>query len=127
LSGPASGFKLPNTAIRAADIAWILKSRLRQLSKKELSGYAPIFPDFVLELRSQSDSLAVLKRKMEEYLANGVRLGWLLDPFSRKVYIYRPARPVEELKDPATVSGEEVLPSFTLNVPPVWRKLGEDR
>jgi Uma2 family endonuclease len=99
---------------------------LRQLTKKELSGYAPICPDFVLELRSKSDSLRVLRQKMEEYLANGVRLGWLLDPFSRKVYIYRPERPVEELKDPATVSGEEVLRGFTLNVPPVWRKLGED-
>jgi Uma2 family endonuclease len=127
LAGPASGFKLPNTAIRAADISWILKSRLRQLTKKELRGFATICPDFVLELRSQSDSLRVLKRKMEEYLANGARLGWLLDPFHRKVYIYRPGMPVEELQDPATVSGEDVLPGFTLKVHPVWRKLGEDR
>jgi Uma2 family endonuclease len=125
--GAASGFKLPNTAIRAADLSWILKSRLRRLTEKELRGFGMICPDFVLELRSQSDSLPVLKRKMEEYLANGARLGWLLDPFHRKVYIYRPGVPVEELQDPATVSGEDVLPGFTLKVAPVWRKLGEDR
>lgn len=127
LFGSEGGFKLPNKAIRAADISWILKSRLRQLTKKELRGFPKICPDFVLELRSQSDSLRVLKRKMEEYLANGARLGWLLDPFHRKVYIYRPGVPVQELQDPATVSGEDVLPGFTLSVHPVWRKLCEDR
>lgn len=126
LFGPENLFRLPNNAVYAPDLAWVLKARLAKLTARELLSIAPICPDFVLELRSRSDSLAELQAKMAEFMQNGARLGWLLDPFSRKVYVYRPGGEVEELDNPKSLSGGEVLPGFTLEVKPALRVLGRD-
>ena len=118
----SAGFTLPNGAIRAPDSSWVLKSRLAELSSEQKHKFAPICPDFVIELRSASDTLRGLHHKMEEYMENGARLGWLIDPLDsrRRVYVYRPNASVEILDGPETLSGEPELPGFTLNLQPVW-------
>ena len=88
--GPSAGFTLPNGAVRAPDASWIPKSRLAELTTEDKSRFGHICPDFVVELRSRSDRLSVLRAKMDEYMENGARLGWLLDPLDRRVYVYRP-------------------------------------
>jgi Uma2 family endonuclease len=85
-----TGFKLPNGAIRSPDVAWIAQERWAQLSPEQRRTFAPICPDFVLELVSPADDLATLEAKMQEYLENGCRLGWLVNPETRSVTIYRP-------------------------------------
>ena len=110
-------FTLPNGAKRSPDVAWIAKERWDALPLKEQEKFAKICPDFVIELRSRTDSLTQLQAKMEEYLANGVRLGWLIDPMSQQVAIYRPNQAVEIISLPTTLSGENVLPEFTLELP----------
>ena len=117
---PSAGFTLPNGAIRAPDVSWIPLSRWEALSADERHGFAKVCPDFVLELRSQSDSLAEVQRKMVEYMANGARLGLLVDPQNRRVHVYRPEQPVEILEEPASVSGDPVLPGFTLDLSALW-------
>jgi Uma2 family endonuclease len=112
----SSGFTLPNTAIRGPDASWMTTARWEALSRDERRRFSHICPDFVVELRSPSDDLSELERKMEEYLAQGVRLGWLIDPETGTVAIYRPDRPVERLSKPATLSGEDVLPGFVLDL-----------
>jgi Uma2 family endonuclease len=116
----SSLFSLPNGARRSPDVSWVRKERWEALEEKEKEGFSHICPDFVVELRSVSDRLPRLQRKMEEYIANGALLGWLLDPFERKVHIYRPNRPTEVLDDPASVSGDPVLPGFVLDVRAIW-------
>jgi Uma2 family endonuclease len=116
----SAGFTLPNGAVRSPDASWIARSRWEQVPTERRDKFAPICPDFVLELRSPSDTLRDLQAKMVEYLANAARLGWLLDPPTRHVYIYRPGATVERLEDPETVSGDPVLPGFVLNVRKVW-------
>ena len=118
--GSSAGFTLSNRALRSPDASWILKSRLAELTDDQKRGFARICPDFVIELRSESDRLVALQRKMEEYIANGTRLGWLIDPQSRRVYVYRPHTPVETLDDPQFLSGEPELPGFILELGPVW-------
>ncbi len=113
-------FRLPNGAKRSPDLAWVRKERWEALSKEERSKFPPLCPDFVVELRSPSDSLQFLQAKMEEYVENGARLGWLIDPFERKVHVYRPQSPPEVLDDPESVSGDPVLPGFTLDVRALW-------
>ncbi|PZV25902.1 MAG: hypothetical protein DCF12_12565 [Snowella sp.] len=110
-------FTLPNGAKRSPDVAWIAKERWDALPLEEQEKFAKICPDFVIELRSRTDSLTQLQAKMEEYLANGVRLGWLIDPMSQQVAIYRPNQAVEIISLPTTLSGENVLPEFTLELP----------
>ncbi|HEY7060732.1 MAG TPA: Uma2 family endonuclease [Chloroflexota bacterium] len=117
---PSGGFRLPNGAVRSPDAAWMLESRLAQFSAAQRQRFIPACPDFVLELRSPSDRLEVLHAKMAEYLANGARLGWLLDPQPRHVYVYRPDVPVERLDHPATLAGDPVLPGFVLDLREVW-------
>ena len=119
---PTAGFTLPNGAVRSPDASWILKTRLAELTDEEKRRFSPICPDFVIELRSSSDSLRSVRRKMEEYIENGARLGWLIDPLDpqRRVYIYRPNLPVEILEGPETLSGEPELPGFALDLKPVW-------
>ena len=112
----SAGFTLPNGAIRAPDSSWVRKARWDALTRQEQSRVAPIFPDFGVELRSRSDELADVRKKMQEYMENGARLGWLIDPQEQRVYIYRPGQAVEVLDDPETVSGETVLPGFTLEL-----------
>ena len=110
-------FTLPNSAKRSPDVAWIAKERWDALPLEEQEKFAKICPDFLIELRSRTDSLTQLQAKMEEYLANGVRLGWLIDPMSQQVAIYRPNQAVEIISLPTTLSGENVLPEFTLELP----------
>ncbi|MDY7014730.1 MAG: Uma2 family endonuclease [Cyanobacteriota bacterium] len=117
----STGFMLPNGAIRSPDASWVSRDRWEALSSKQRKGFAPLCPDFVVELRSESDSLTQLRSKMQEYMDNGARLGWLLDPQNRQVEIYRRGVAVEVLENPTTLSGEEVLPGFILNLRRVWR------
>ena len=117
----SAGFRLPNGALRAPDVAWIRNERWDALSEGEQNSYAPLCPDFVLELRSsRSDSLPGLQRKMEEYLENGARLGWLIDPINKRVHIYRPGEEAVILDQPETVSGDPVLPGFVLEFQEIW-------
>jgi Uma2 family endonuclease len=114
-------FTLPNGAKRMPDAAWILKERYFALSAEEREEhFARIAPDFVIELRSKSDRLPNLQSKMQEYMENDVRLGWLIDPFERRVHIYRSGRAVEILENPAKVSGENVLVGFELDLTEIW-------
>jgi len=114
----SGGFTLPNGAVKSPDVTWIEKSKL--------AGVAPgvtfpvVVPDFVVELRSQSDSLKTLQEKMQEYRANGVRLGWLVNPQNKQVEIYRLGQEVEVLQSPTTLSGEDVLPGFVLELSAIW-------
>jgi Uma2 family endonuclease len=118
--GPTAGFTLPNGAIRAPDVSWIPLSKWEALNAEERYGFAKTCPDFVIELRSSSDSLAEVQRKMAEYMENGARLGWLIDPQNRRVHLYRPGQPIEILEGPTAVSGDPVLPGFTLDLSPIW-------
>ena len=118
--GSATGFNLPNGATRSPDVSWLRQEQWDRLTSEEQSSFAPLCPDFVLELRSRSDRLPKLKEKMAEYMANGARLGWLIDPLEKQVFVYRPGAPVEHLRDPATLSGEPVLAGFTLELARVW-------
>ena len=110
------GAILPNTAIRGPDAAWITQARWDALTPEQREKYLSFCPDFVAELRSPSDRLHKLREKLAEYIANGARLGWLIDPETGTVEIYRPGRAVEVLARPATLSGEEVLPGFVLDL-----------
>ncbi|AOX04590.1 hypothetical protein BJP34_29525 [Moorena producens PAL-8-15-08-1] len=114
------GFKLPNGADRSPDASWLKLERWESLSKEERKKFIPLCPDFVIELRSPSDRVKDLKDKMEEYMENGARLGWLIEPNSRRVYIYRPGADVEQLENPATVKGDEVLPGFVMVMEEIW-------
>jgi len=116
----STGFTLPDGAIVSPDASWIRRERWEALTQEEQEGFAPLCPDFVIELRSHSDSLSRLQRKMQEYIENGAHLAWLINPLKRQVYIYRPDHDVEVLADPETVSGEPLLRGFLLNLPELW-------
>jgi Uma2 family endonuclease len=116
----STGFILPNGAKRSPDVSWISQARWEALSEQERQGFARICPDFVLELRSPTDRLSSLQDKMQEYLDNGARLGWLIDPTDRVIYVYRPGETVERIKSPAEISGEPVLSGFGLRLATVW-------
>lgn len=116
----SSGFTLPNGATRSPDAAWILGDRWNALSPEQKASFAPIVPDFVVELRSSSDTLASLKEKMEEYIANGVRLGLLIDRKNSQVHIYRPNQLPEILDNPESVSCEPEMPMFALKMAKIW-------
>ena len=118
----SSGFTLPNRAIRAPDAAWIEKSRWQAIPAEQRRKFAPICPDFVIELKSPSDDLSVLQGKLEEYRDNGVRLGWLIDPENYQVFCYRPQRAVEIFDNPRNLSGEDVLVGFVLDLQVIWGK-----
>jgi Uma2 family endonuclease len=116
----SSGFTLTNGAIRSPDTAWILKQRWNALSAEQQSSFASIVPDFVIELRSSSDTLASLQEQMQEYMATGVRLGLLIDRQNRTVYRYRLNQPEEVLENPEVVSCEPELPGFELKLAKIW-------
>ena len=116
----STGFILPNGATRSPDASWVSQERWEALTPEQKGTFANICPDFVVELRSSSDSLKSLQAKMREYIDNGARLGWLIDPQQRRVEIYRPGKDVEVLENPAELSGETVLPGFVLNLRRVW-------
>lgn len=113
-------FSLPNGAKRSPDLAWVRNERWESLKEEEQERFPPLCPDFVVELRSPTDSLRYLQSKMEEYIRNGAQLGWLIDPYEKKVHVYRPQTAAEVLRDPETVSGEPLLPGFTLDVQALW-------
>jgi len=116
----STGFRLPNGAKRSPDAAWIKRDRWDALTEREKEGFAPLCPDFVLELRSADNSLSSLQDKMVEYLDNGAQLGWLIDPKARRVYVCRPGQAVEWLEQPEAVSGDTVLPGFVLKLKDLW-------
>ena len=116
----SAGFTLPNGAMRSPDACWISLSRWNNLSDEKKASFAPICPDFVIELRSSSDRLNDLQEKMREYLSNGVILGWLIDRKNRRVYIYRPHQDVEILDNPETVKGDPELSGFGLQMTKIW-------
>lgn len=109
-------FKLPSGAFRSPDAAWIQLERWNSLTPEEQDSFPPICPDFVVELRSPSDTLSQLQEKMREYIANGVRLGWLIDPRNQQVEIYRPGRETEILTRPDRLYGEDILSRFILEL-----------
>ena len=112
----STGFKLPNGANRSPDAAWVLQERWEALSQQQRQKFLPLCPDFVVELCSPSDSVKQTQAKMQEYIDNGARLGWLIDAKARRVEIYRINQNVEILEQPATLSGEDVLPGFILDL-----------
>jgi Uma2 family endonuclease len=116
----SAGFALPNGAIRSPDAAWVARERWQQLTPEQRRRFAPLCPDFVLELRSPSDDLATLQAKLQEYLENGSQLGWLIDPESQRVYVYRPGQPVQVLERPTSLEGDPVLPGFVADLNLVW-------
>ncbi len=116
----STGFILPNGANRSPDAAWISQERWDALTDEQKKIFPHICPDFVVELRSKSDTLKSLQEKMQEYMENGARLGWLIDPQNRTVEVYRVGLEVEVLSHPTELSGEGVLPGFVLNLSRVW-------
>ena len=112
----SGGFKLPNGAERSPDAAWVKSEHWEALNPEQRRKFPPLAPDFVIELRSATDDLKPLQAKMQEYRENGVRLGWLINPQNQQVEIYRQERDVEVLLSPATLSGEDVLPGFVLDL-----------
>lgn len=117
----STGFTLPNGAVRSPDVSWIKNDRWEGLTPiQQKEQFSPIAPDFVIELRSSSDSRQKLEEKMKEYINNGVQLGWLIDSVNRQVKIYRLGQNVEVLQLPQTLSGENVLPGFVLDLTQVW-------
>ena len=111
----STGFRLPNGANRSPDLSWIRQERWDSLTPEQRKGFIPLCPDLVVKLRSESDSLANLQTKMQEYMENGARLGWLIDPQNQQVEVYRTGREVVELKTPVSLSGEDILPGFRLD------------
>jgi Uma2 family endonuclease len=116
----SAGFTLPNGATRSPDASWIELERWNALTEEQKASFAPICPDFVIELRSSSDTLSSLQNKMQEYIDNGASLGLLIDRKNRKVHIYRRDREPEILDNPDTVSGDPVLPGFVLRMANIW-------
>jgi Uma2 family endonuclease len=112
----STGFTLPNGAKRSPDASWVKIERWNALTPEQQESFAPICPDFVIELRSRTDSLKELQEKMQEYIDNGASLGWLIDRKNKRVEIYRPGKDVEILENPATLSGEDILPGFVLDL-----------
>lgn len=113
-------FVLPNGACRSPDGSWVKREKFEHLTSEEQERFGRFPPDFVVELRSQSDRLTPLRNKMLEWIENGVSLAWLIDPFKRKVYVYRPNEEVIILDNPESVSGGPLLPGFTLNMTELW-------
>ncbi|MEM1254669.1 MAG: Uma2 family endonuclease [Cyanobacteria bacterium P01_H01_bin.21] len=116
----SGGFTLPNGATRSPDAAWILLERWNTLTPEQQASFAPICPDFAIELRSASDTLKSLQTKMQEYLDNGLRLGFLIDRKTKTVYFYRPDKAVTILENPTVVDGNPELPGLTLTMKPIW-------
>lgn len=113
-------FALPNSARRSPDASWVRRETWDSLSERQKEGFAPICPDFVVELRSPSDRAATLHDKMLEYIANGSSLGWLIDPFKRRIYVYRPDEELVILENPEIVHGDPLLPGFELKTDELW-------
>ncbi len=116
----SAGFTLPNGAIRSPDAAWIKLERWNLLTEEQKASFAPICPDFLVELRSASDRLSTLQDKMQEYIDNGALLGFLIDRKNRTVHLYRPHQTLQILENPVEVQGDPELPGFTLKMSKIW-------
>lgn len=116
----ATGFHLPNGADRSPDAAWISQERWDDLTTAQKRKFPPLCPDFVVELCSPTDEIKTVRKKMQEYIENGARLGWLIEPETRTVEIYELGEEVEILYDPQRVAGDPVLPGFSLDMKWVW-------
>ncbi|AFY56880.1 hypothetical protein Riv7116_4459 [Rivularia sp. PCC 7116] len=116
----STGFTLPSGADRSPDVSWVEKSRWNGLTKEQKEQFIPLCPDFVIEIMSPSDNVKKLQNKMIEYIENGCRLGWLIKRKKQEVEIYRPGKDVEVLRLPETLSGEDILPGFVLNMQKIW-------
>ena len=116
----SAGFTLPNGAKRSPDGAWVRREAWEALTAEQQDRYAPICPDFTIELRSPTDTLADLQEKMKEYIENGTQLGWLFDPKNKRVYIYRPNQPPEQVENPSSICGDPVLPGFVFDPGDIW-------
>ena len=121
----STGYVLPNGARRSPDASWVAKSRIRELTTENLESFWHLCPDFVIELKSKSDQPRILRAKMREYLANGAQLGWLIDPGTRTVEVYRARREPQVLAAAQTVSGEGPVQGFVLDLSPVWNPLAD--
>ena len=119
-SDSSTGFKLPNGATRSPDASWIKKEKIEQFTPEQRKKFLPLYPDFVIELFSASDILRETQEKMEEYIENGARLGWLIDPKKEQIHIYRKNGEIEILEKPDKVSGEDVLKDFELDMTEIW-------
>ena len=117
----STGFYLPNGALRSPDLAWVARDRWDGLTRKQKEQFIPLCPDFMVELRSPSDSLVRLRAKMHEYLDNGARLGWLIDAGERKVYVFDRRSGETRLDAPESLTGDPVLPGFVLNLARIWQ------
>ncbi|MFN9561429.1 MAG: Uma2 family endonuclease [Dolichospermum sp.] len=118
--GSSGGFTLPNGAVRSPDAAWIKRTKWEAIPADKRKKFAPICPEFIVELRSENDNLSTLKEKMQEYIDNGTQLAWLIDRKQRQVFIYRPNCGIEELDNPQTLTGEDILPGFVLDLSEIW-------
>jgi Uma2 family endonuclease len=118
--GSSTGFDLPDGSNRSPDASWVLKSRIAALRPERRKEYMDICPDFVVELRSSTDRLSMVKSKMQEYMACGAQLGWLIDPLKRRVWVYRPGVEVEILDEPLTLTAGPMMPGFVLDLVPIW-------
>ncbi|MGK7875180.1 MAG: Uma2 family endonuclease [Xenococcaceae cyanobacterium] len=116
----STGFKLPNSAHRSPDASWVKKERWEALTPEQKRKFPPLCPDFVVELRSPSDSLKKTQAKMQEYMENDAQLGWLIDQENQRVEIYRQGQKVEILQSPTKLSGEDILPGFVLDLSKIW-------
>jgi Uma2 family endonuclease len=117
----STGFILPNNAVRSPDASWVHRDRLAAFAPEELERFLPLCPDFVVEIASPSDRSIDLQAKMDEYIANGAQLGWLILPDARSVWVYRPGGTPILLSEIDTLSGEPTLPGFTLDLRPIWK------
>jgi Uma2 family endonuclease len=116
----STGFRLPNGATRSPDVSWISLERWEALTQEQRKKFIPLCPDFAVELVSETDDLEEIQKKMQEYLDNGLRLGWLINPKTRTIEIYRPNQAVEILQSSTRITGEDVLPGFILDLQPIW-------
>jgi Uma2 family endonuclease len=116
----STGFTLPNGAKRSPDLSWIKLQRWLAIPAEQRKKFAPICPDFVVGIRSKSDSLNILQEKMAEYIENGATLGWLIDITNQKVHIYQPNSAIEILEQPSEISGEPLLKGFVLLMKAFW-------
>ncbi|MEA5504093.1 Uma2 family endonuclease [Halotia wernerae UHCC 0503] len=116
----STGFTLPNGADRSPDVSWVEITRWNSLTKQQKEKFIPLCPDFVIEILSPNDNLQKTQKKMQEYIENGCRLGWLLNRKKQEVEVYRPSQNLEILKSPQTLSGENILPGFTLKMQRIW-------
>ena len=119
----STGYVLPSGARRSPDASWVVRDKIHQLTKESLEGFWHLCPAFVIELKSETDRMPVLRRKMQEWIRNGAELCWLIDPATRSVEIYRPNSQTRLLTEIVSVAGEGPVERFILNLPPVWDPL----